>query len=328
MTGIQGRVLVTGADGFIGSHLVERLVADGCDVRALALYNPTGSYGWLEDLAPDVLDAVDVRLGDVRDPRSMDGLCADVDVVFHLAALISIPYSYEAPRSYFDVNLGGTVTLLESALRAGVGCFVHTSTSEVYGTAERLPITEEHPLQGQSPYSASKIAADMAAMAWSRSFGLPVATVRPFNTYGPRQSTRAVIPALLTQLLAGDEARIGDLRPRRDFTYVTDTVDGFVRAATSGLAPGEVVQLGTGSAVTIGELAELAGQALGKTVRLVEDAQRLRPPDSEVWHLLSDPSKARRLMAWEPTVTLREGLARTADWLRESQGGGSTRFYT
>ncbi len=315
----RSRVLVTGADGFIGSHLAERLLGEAAEVRALACYNPAGSFGWLDTIPAEHLGALDVRLGDIRDPCFMADACAEVDVVYHLAALISIPYSYQAPFAYFDVNLSGTLTVLEAALRAGVTRFVHTSTSEVYGSPDVLPIAESHPLKGQSPYSASKIAADMAAQAWHRSFELPVVTLRPFNTYGPRQSTRAVIPALLAQLLDGGVVRLGDVRPRRDFTYVTDTVDAFIRMVTSDPPLGETVHLGSGTSVSIGELAQLAAEALRTPLRLVEDARRLRPPASEVWHLLSDPSKALRLLDWRARVPLSEGLELTASWLRTGE---------
>ncbi|MDP9100541.1 MAG: GDP-mannose 4,6-dehydratase [Actinomycetota bacterium] len=327
MTGLTGsRVLVTGADGFIGSHLAERLLREAADVRALACYNPEGSFGWLDAIPQDHRGAMDIRLGDIRDPRFMGDVCTGVDVVYHLAALISIPYSYQAPFAYFDVNLTGTLTVLEAALRAGVTRLVHTSTSEVYGSPDVLPIVESHPLQGQSPYSASKIAADMAAQAWHRSFGLPVVTLRPFNTYGPRQSTRAVIPALLTQLLDGGDVRLGDLRPRRDFTYVSDTVEAFIRMVTREVPSGETVHLGSGSSVSIGELAQLAADAIPSPLHLVEDARRIRPPASEVWHLLSDPGKASRLLDWQASVPLTTGLQLTADWLR-ADGPRRGRFH-
>jgi NAD dependent epimerase/dehydratase len=309
------RVLVTGADGFIGSHVVERLVAEDAQVRALCAYNSNGSFGWLDDL-PDVLGAVDARLGDVRDAGSVERAVDGCEIVLHLAALIAIPYSYEAPRSYVDTNVNGTLNVLEAVRRTGVSRLVHTSTSEVYGTPDQVPITEDHPLRGQSPYSASKIGADKLCEAWACSFETPVVVLRPFNTFGPRQSARAVITTVLSQLLAGRrEIRLGSTTPRRDFTFVTDTVDGFVRAATAPLAPGQVMQLGTGTTVSIGELVERAAKALDVDVTVVEEARRVRPDASEVQVLLSDPGRARELLGWRPTVSLDEGLARTAAWL-------------
>jgi UDP-glucose 4-epimerase len=311
-----GRVLVTGADGFMGSHLVERLLADGVCVRAFCLYNSNGARGWLEEV-PDS-PALEVRLGDVRDARLVEEACRDVEVVYHLAALIAIPYSYHAPQSFLDTNAGGTLNVLEGARRAGCRRIVHASTSEVYGSAETLPIRESHPLRAQSPYSASKIAADKLCEAYAASFGTPVVVVRPFNTYGPRQSTRAVLPTILTQLLAGTaELRLGSLEPRRDLTYVGDTVDGFVRAGTAdGLRPGEVVQLGTGEAVSVRELAERAMAVVGHRALLVRDEGRMRPAESEVAALVSDPARAAERLGWRPRVALDEGLRRTADWFR------------
>lgn len=318
MSALAGRrVLVTGADGFIGSHLVERLVADGAITRALCWYNSNGSYGWLDELAPALRSEVDLRLGDVRDLRSVEQASEGVEVVFHLAALIAIPYSYEAPLSFIETNVNGTYNVLEAARRLGVQRVVHTSTSEVYGTPDSLPITEDHPLKGQSPYSASKIAADKLCEAWACSYDVPVVVVRPFNTFGPRQSARAVIPTLLGQLLAGvSELRLGSLHPRRDFTFVSDTVDGFVRAGEADLEPGEVIQLGSGSTVSVGELVERAARAVGSTVSVVEDPARVRPERSEVQVLLSDPSRAAARLGWKAEVGLDEGLVRTVEWLR------------
>lgn len=309
------KYLVTGADGFIGSHLTERLVRDGHEVRAFCCYNSNGSHGWLDEL-PDVRSSCELVLGDIRDAACVDRAVAGTDVVLHLAALVAIPYSYEAPASYVDTNVNGTMHVLEAVRNHHVMRMVHTSTSEVYGTPETVPITEAHPLQGQSPYSATKIAADKLAEAWARSFGTPVVTLRPFNTYGPRQSTRAVIPTLLTQLQSGaGELRLGSLAPQRDFTFVTDTVDGFVRASTADLAPGEVVQLGTGCTVSIGDLARIAMQITGREVPLIVEDDRVRPDASEVMVLLSDPARARERLGWAPTVDLTTGLRRTAQWL-------------
>jgi NAD dependent epimerase/dehydratase len=309
-------VVVTGADGFIGSHVVQRLVAEGAEVKAFCLYNSLGSAGWLEDLSDDERSSVEVVFGDVRDSEFVRSAVAGADVVLHLAALIAIPYSYTAPRSFVDTNVTGTLNVLEAVRVGDVGRLVNTSTSEVYGTPEDVPIRETHPLRGQSPYSASKIAADKMCEAYALSFGTPVVTLRPFNTYGPRQSARAVIPTILGQLLAGvDEVRLGSTRPQRDFTFVSDTCDGFVRAATADLGSGETVHLGTGSAVSIGELFELCARVTGSSARVVTDDERLRPEGSEVEILLSDPSRALDVLGWKPTVTLEDGLRAVAEWL-------------
>lgn len=315
----RSRVLVTGADGFIGSHLTEALVRTGVDVRAFCLYNSNGSAGWLDQSDPDVRASIEFVLGDIRDPQLVEDSLSDVDVVFHLAALIAIPYSYLAPMSFVETNVVGTLNVLEAAKKKGVGRVVHTSTSEVYGTPETVPIKEEHPLRGQSPYSASKIGADMMAEAFHASFGLPVVTIRPFNTYGPRQSTRAVIPTILSQLLAGaTEIRLGSLEPKRDFTFVSDTVEGFIAAGWAERVEGEVIQLGTGSTYTIGEIVELAKKVTGSPAQVRSEAQRIRPDKSEVMVLLSDPTKARSLLGWSPTVMLEEGLERTAEWVKRN----------
>ena len=318
--GLQGRsVLVTGADGFIGSHLVERLAAEGARVRALALYNPQGSWGWLDTVPPELRGQLDVRLGDVRDARFADGLCQEVEVVFHLAALISIPYSYAAPASYIETNVVGTLNLLEAARRAGCKRFIHTSTSEVYGTPDTTPIRETHPLQAQSPYAASKVAADQLALSFQRSFGTPAMVLRPFNTFGPRQSTRAVLPTILTQLLQGRrDIQLGRLDPRRDLTFVSDTVDAVVKAAVAPEIDGQTVHLGTGRAVSVGELFALCCRTVGVNARVRLDERRLRPERSEVELLLSDPGLAGKLLGWTPSVSLEEGIARTAHWLRDN----------
>ena len=314
----SARVLVTGADGFIGSHLVQRLLADGAKVRALCCYNSNGSRGWLDDLDVDGGDdGLETVLGDVRDAGMMRSLMDGVDIVFHLAALIAIPYSYQAPASFVDTNVTGTLNVLEAVRQTRVRRMIHTSTSEVYGTPQQVPITESHPLCGQSPYAASKIAADQLCEAYARSFGTPVVILRPFNTYGPRQSARAVIPTILGQLLAGaTEIHLGSLHPRRDFTYVTDTVDGFVRMALADLEPGTLVQLGTGRSVSIGELLALCVVITDAEVVHVIDPERVRPERSEVQVLQSDPTLARALLGWHPTVRLQNGLSETAKWLR------------
>lgn len=317
MSLISGKsVLVTGADGFIGSHLVERLLEEGASVRAFCLYGSNGSLGWLDGLGPEHRDALDVRLGDIRDSRFVREAVQGVDIVFHLAALVSIPFSYQAPESFVATNIIGTLNVLEAVRDAGASRMVQTSTSEVYGTPKTLPITENHPLHGQSPYSATKIAADKMCEAYARSFETPVVTLRPFNTYGPRQSPRAVIPTILGQLLSGaEEVRLGSLLPKRDFTYVSDTVDGFVRIATASIGAGEVVHLGSGQTYSVAEIFRVCCAVTGVHAVASVDEARVRPQPSEVQVLLSDPSRAAELIGWTPTVTLERGLARTADWL-------------
>jgi len=307
------RVLVTGGEGFIGSHLVERLVREGADVRVLALYNPFGRYGWLD---PEVHTAVDLVPGDVRDAERVAGAVEGCDVVFHLAALIGIPYSYVAPESYVQVNVQGTINVATACRRHGVDRMVHTSTSETYGTAITVPISEDHPLQPQSPYSASKIGGDMMALSFHHAFELPVAVVRPFNTYGPRQSTRAVIPTILAQLHKGaKELRLGATSPTRDFNYVEDTVAGFLAVAECDRAIGEVVNIGSGREISVGDLVRLLVDITGTDAEIVTDDARLRPAGSEVERLLCDNRRAREWAGWEPAVSLEEGLSRTSTWI-------------
>ncbi|HEV7860359.1 MAG TPA: SDR family NAD(P)-dependent oxidoreductase [Pyrinomonadaceae bacterium] len=310
------KVLVTGAGGFIGSHLTERLVELGASTRALVHYNSAGAWGWLD--ASPVRDEVEVIPGDICDRDSMMRATDKVEIVFHLAALIAIPYSYQAPLSYIRTNVEGTLNVLQAAKSAGAELVVQTSTSEVYGTAQVVPISEGHPLQGQSPYSASKIGADKMAEAVHRSFGLPVTIVRPFNTYGPRQSARAVIPAIITQALTRDAVRLGNLEPTRDLNYVTDTAEGFIRAAESPAAVGQTINIGTGQEISIGELAARILQMLGKDLPIICEDQRVRPDKSEVERLCADNRVARELLGWGPRVTLEEGLRRTIAWLQEN----------
>lgn len=308
-------VLVTGGEGFIGSHLIELLLGQGARVRALTHYTPAGTVGWLEDRRSDV----EIVLGDVRDQERVMKATSGIDVVFHLAALVGIPYSYEAPESYVQVNVMGTYNVLNAALRSGVGRVVVTSTSEVYGTALRAPIDETHPLQPQSPYAATKVGADALALSFHRSFEMPVAIIRPFNTYGPRQSTRAVIPMIISQIY-GDvpEVRLGALSPTRDFNFVDDTARGFLHVAASDRAIGEVVNVGSGREIAIGDLAEMLVRITGRDKPVVADERRLRPAGSEVRRLLCDNTRAREWTGWTPQVALEEGLARTAKWVADN----------
>jgi NAD dependent epimerase/dehydratase len=308
--------LVTGAAGFIGSHLVERLVRDGWMVRAFVHYNAANYRHNLERLAPEIRGALEVVAGDIADPFSVNHAVAGQDVVFHLASLIAIPYSYLAPAAYVSTNVTGTLNVLQACREHGVTRLVHTSTSETYGTAQYVPIDEQHPLVGQSPYSASKIAADKLAESFHRSYELPVVTVRPFNTFGPRQSARAVVPTIICQALTLDEIRIGSLNPVRDFTYVEDTAAGFVAAARCDQAVGEVVNLGTGAGVSIGDIVGKVRERINRDVRVRTDEGRVRPEASEVLRLISDNSKAKRLMGWTPTVNFDTGLERVIDYIR------------
>lgn len=312
------QVLVTGASGFIGSHLTERLVLLGAKVRALVHYNSRNHWGHLETLSPAIKNEIEIILSDIQDPYAMPKAVAGCDVVFHLAALIAIPYSYRAPVSYVDTNVKGTLNIMHACLAEKVGKIVHTSTSETYGTAIYTPIDERHPLQGQSPYSASKIGADKIAESFWLSFDLPVATIRPFNTYGPRQSARAVIPTIITQALTRNEVHLGALDPVRDLNFVKDTVEGFIKIAASDRAVGEVINIGFGQGISIGDLAAKIFKLLGKEVQIVTDETRLRPPKSEVLKLICDNSKAKQLLNWQPTYTLDQGLEETIAYVREN----------
>jgi dTDP-glucose 4,6-dehydratase len=312
-------VLVTGAGGFIGSHLVEHLLSAGGKVRVLVKYNSRGSLGQLENLSRDALAQLEIEYGDITDAHLVRNLVKGCDIVFHLAALISIPYSYQTPDSYIKANLQGTLNVLQACLEAGVKRLIVTSTSEVYGTALYTPMDEAHPLQAQSPYAASKIAADKLTESFFCSYGLPVVTLRPFNTYGPRQSARAVIPAIMIQALSGaEEINLGNLSPKRDLTFVGDTARAFLSAAETPGIEGETIHFGQGKAISIADLARLCLEVLGSDARLVVDAERQRPAGSEVESLLCDPSKARRLINWQPQISLEEGLKRTAAYLREN----------
>jgi NAD dependent epimerase/dehydratase len=312
-------VLVTGADGFIGSHLVEALISEGARVRALVCYNSFNSWGWLDDFPKELLRQVEVVSGDIRDANCVKKLISGIDVVFHLAALIAIPYSYSAPDSYVDTNIKGTLNVLQAARELGTKKVLVTSTSEVYGTAQYVPIDEKHPLQGQSPYSATKIGADRIAESFYRSFGLPVTIVRPFNTYGPRQSARAVIPTIISQLNAGNrQIKLGSLSPTRDLVFVKDTARAFVDIAkTSGLA-GEEINVATQREISIGELAHRIMDIMGVEAEIVSDEIRVRPKDSEVERLLGSNEKIRRLVGWEPLFGLNDGLSQTISWFKSS----------
>lgn len=316
------RLLVTGAEGFIGSHLTEELVRRGYNVRAFILYNSFNSWGWLDHAPPDIRAHLEVFAGDIRDPHGVKQALKGCDAVLHLAALIAIPYSYHSPDTYVETNIKGTLNVLQAARDLGVARIVHTSTSEVYGTARFVPITEEHPLQAQSPYSATKIAADQLALSFFRSFGSPVTVIRPFNTYGPRQSNRAVIPTIITQIASGAERlQLGALQPTRDFNFVTDTVRGFIAALEHGETAGEVINLGSNFEISIGETAALIALIMKREIEITTDAQRLRPSLSEVNRLRADNSKAKRLLGWEPQYAgkdgLKKGLEETAAWFTD-----------
>lgn len=310
-------VLVTGAGGFIGSHLAEALVRTGAKTRALVRYNSQGTNGWLDH--SELKSEIEIIRGDVRETDSVQSALKGIEIVFHLAALIGIPYSYVSPASYVSTNIVGTLNILQESLRSGVTRVVHTSTSEVYGTAQQIPITEDHPLQAQSPYAATKIGGDKLAESFHRSFGLPVSIVRPFNTYGPRQSARAVIPTIIMQALANEPIRIGNLAPTRDFNYVSDTVRGFLQIAESEKTIGTIVNLGSGTEISIGDLARMICSLTGVEFRFVQEDDRVRPSQSEVERLCASNVLAKEMAGWRPEIALKEGLEKTIAWIRANE---------
>jgi NAD dependent epimerase/dehydratase len=316
------RVLVTGADGFIGSHLTEALVRNGYEVRAFVYYNSFNSWGWLDHCADDVKGKFEVFAGDIRDPHGVKKAMNGCDAVIHLAALIAIPFSYHSPDSYVDTNIKGTLNVLQAARELNVSRVIHTSTSEVYGTAQYVPIDEKHPLQGQSPYSASKIGADQLAFSFYSSFNLPVVTLRPFNTYGPRQSARAVIPTIITQIANGNnQIKLGSVTPTRDFNFISDTVNGFISALTSKSGIGEVINLGSNFEISIQDIASLIGEIMNQEIKVIDSDERIRPENSEVNRLWADNSKAKELLSWKPEYAslngLKKGLKETVNWFKK-----------
>jgi NAD dependent epimerase/dehydratase len=312
-------VLVTGAGGFIGGHLTARLVQEGARVRALVRYNSRSEHGALDWFPPSALEGAEVVMGDLRDVESIANAMRGSEIVFHLGALIAIPYSYVNPRDYFETNVLGTLNVAQTALTQDVARVIHTSTSEVYGSAQVVPITEEHPLHPQSPYAASKVGADKLMDSYHRSFDLPVTVLRPFNTFGPHQSARAIVPTIISQALAGPKLRLGALDPRRDLTYVEDTVAGFLAAASAPAAIGRTIQLGTGVDVSVGDIVRMVGEILGRPLEVEVDEARIRPPKSEVTRLLSSPELAAEVLGWRPEIGVEEGLARTIAWIDENQ---------
>lgn len=313
------KVLVTGADGFIGSHLAESLLEEGYEIKAFTMYNSFNTWGWLDTLAKEKLEQIEIFSGDIRDPNGVREAIKGVDTVFHLAALIAIPFSYHSPDSYVDTNIKGTLNVLQAARELGTERIMITSTSEVYGTAKYVPIDEKHPFQGQSPYSATKIGADRLAESFYRSFNLPVSIVRPFNTYGPRQSARAVIPTIVSQLLAGrKEIKLGSLTPTRDFNYVKDTAAGFIAIAKSDQTIGEEINIATQREISIGELANEIIRQINPAARIVCDEQRLRPEKSEVNRLLGSNEKIKKLTQWKPSYTFEQGIRETISWMKDN----------
>jgi NAD dependent epimerase/dehydratase len=327
MSARSGMALVTGAGGFIGSHLVEALARQGARVRAFVHYNSRNDWGHLESLPEETREGIEVVASDICDSYAVRAAAEGCDTIYHLAALIGIPYSYTAPGSYVATNINGTLNVLEAARAAGTASVVHTSTSETYGTAQYVPMDEQHPQNAQSPYAATKAAADQLALSYHRSFGTPVVVVRPFNTYGPRQSARAVIPSIAAQALAADEVRLGSPEPVRDLTYVADTVSGLVLAASQAEATGSVLNLGTGEGIRIGDLARKIVELAGRDVPIVHDAERVRPAESEVQRLVSDNSRMTELTGWRPTTTLTDGLIETVRWVEAHLSEYKTGLY-
>lgn len=320
----MGKILVTGADGFIGSHLTEELIRRGHDVRAFVLYNSFNSWGWLDQSPPDIKQQLDIFAGDVRDPYGVRAAIRGCDVVLHLAALVAIPYSYHSPDTYIDTNIKGTLNVVQAARDLGTSKVVHTSTSEVYGTARFVPITEEHPLQGQSPYAASKIGADQIALSFHRSFDLPVSVIRPFNTYGPRQSARAVIPTIITQIAAGKKLiKLGATTPTRDFNFIKDTVAAFISIAENNRSIGEVINIGSNFEISVRETVQLIAEIMGASIEIETDDVRIRPEKSEVERLWACNAKARNLIGWEPVFGgvegMRKGLSETVNWFLQPE---------
>ena len=323
------KLLVTGAEGFIGSHLTEALIRRGYKIRAFVLYNSFNSHGWLDMLNPISKKGLDIFMGDIRDPHGVRQAMEGCNMVLHLAALIGIPYSYHSPDTYVDTNIKGTLNILQTARELNLKRVIHTSTSEVYGTAQTVPIREDHPLQGQSPYSATKIGADQLALSFHRSFGLPVTILRPFNTYGPRQSARAVIPTIITQILKGrKEISLGSLHPTRDLVYVEDTVAGFIKAMEAPEIEGEVIHLGTGYEISVRTLAETVAGLMEVEIKIKGSQERVRPAESEVERLVADPAKAKKLIKWQPQhhglKGLKKGLLKTIEWFRKPE---NLRYY-
>ena len=321
------KVLVTGADGFIGSHLVEELVKKGYKVRAFVLYNSLGSWGWLDHISEDIQKNIEIHSGDIRDPQSVNNSLLGIDSIIHLAALIGIPYSYESPYSYVETNIKGTLNLLKYARDLEIRKFIHTSTSEVYGSAKFVPITEDHPLQGQSPYSASKIGADQLAFSFHNSFKMPISIIRPFNTYGPRQSARAFIPTVITQIKNNqNKIKLGSLEPTRDFSYVEDTVSGFIKALESKNSIGEFINLGSAFEISMGDTVKFISALLNTEVEIITDSQRIRPENSEVLRLFASNEKAKRLLDWHPNFSgldgFKKGLEKTIKWFSDDKNIG------
>jgi len=320
----NNKILITGADGFIGSHLTEEMVRRGYDVRAFVYYNSFNSWGWLDYSEPEIKKNIEIFAGDVRDPHGVKQAMKGCDVVFHLAALISIPYSYHSPDTYIDTNVKGTLNIVQAARELGTSKVIHTSTSEVYGTARFVPITEEHPLQGQSPYSASKIGADQIAMSFYHAFNTPVSIIRPFNTYGPRQSARAIIPTVIIQIASGQrKIKLGSLHPTRDFNYISDTVKGFIAVAESDQTVGEVINIGSNFEISIGDTVKIIAEIMNADIEIESDSQRIRPENSEVERLWADNSKARKLTGWVPAYGdvegLKKGLQETVAWFTNKE---------